>query len=252
MIAQSEPVRVRVLYGSQTGNSRGIAAQVSEELSKVGFDAPVAGLDQFKKVRPKQRPRRAQNAPAALPRPSHRAATRLTPLRHAPSPRRSLRPQIGLEKERYAVIICSTTGARLARAPGAFPRREAIPFTHAPHCRRPRARPLTLTYRTPRSSAPALPGNGDAPENAEAFVRFVKSKRTPAGAMEGVTYAVLGIGDTNYDQYAAARHSRARLAFHPAPPAPAPAAADRCSKPPVASAPAASALLSAGIRRFRA
>lgn len=46
-----KPLRVRVLYGTQTGNSRGIAGQVSEELTKVGFDAPVSGLDQFKKVR---------------------------------------------------------------------------------------------------------------------------------------------------------------------------------------------------------
>ncbi|KAG8459020.1 hypothetical protein KFE25_006565 [Diacronema lutheri] len=105
------PTRVRVLYGSQTGNSRGIAGQLSEELQAAGFDAPVSGLDQFKKL--------------------------------------------GLEKERFIVVVCSTTG------------------------------------------------NGDAPENAEAFVRYIKSKRTPPDALSGVQYAVLGIGDTNYDQYQA-------------------------------------------------
>lgn len=46
-------------------------------------------------------------------------------------------------------------------------------------------------------------GNGDAPENAEAFVRFVKSKRTATDHFAAVRYAVLGIGDTNYDQYQA-------------------------------------------------
>jgi sulfite reductase alpha subunit-like flavoprotein len=34
-------------------------------------------------------------------------------------------------------------------------------------------------------------------------VRFVKSKRAPAGHFAAVRYAVLGIGDTNYDQYQA-------------------------------------------------
>lgn len=43
--------RVCVMYGTQTGNSRGIATQLGEVLVASGFDAPVASLDQFKKVR---------------------------------------------------------------------------------------------------------------------------------------------------------------------------------------------------------
>ena len=47
-------------------------------------------------------------------------------------------------------------------------------------------------------------GNGDAPENAGRFVRFIKRKppTTLSGApMEHVAYAVLGLGDTNYDKF---------------------------------------------------
>jgi sulfite reductase alpha subunit-like flavoprotein len=102
-------MRVRVMYGTQTGNSRGIANQLSDELKKLDFDAPVAGLDQFKKL--------------------------------------------CLHDEGYVVIVCSTTG------------------------------------------------NGDAPENAEAFVRFVKNKKTAPGYFSKMHYSILGIGDTNYDQY---------------------------------------------------
>jgi sulfite reductase alpha subunit-like flavoprotein len=47
-------------------------------------------------------------------------------------------------------------------------------------------------------------GNGDAPENAGRFVRFIK-KSPPTTLsnkpMEHVAYAVLGLGDTNYDQF---------------------------------------------------
>ena len=47
-------------------------------------------------------------------------------------------------------------------------------------------------------------GNGDAPENAGRFVRFVKRK-PPAtlsdAPMEHVAYSVLGLGDTNYDKF---------------------------------------------------
>ncbi len=47
-------------------------------------------------------------------------------------------------------------------------------------------------------------GNGDAPENAGRFVRFLKRKppaTLSASPMEHVAYAVLGLGDTNYDQF---------------------------------------------------
>ena len=45
-------------------------------------------------------------------------------------------------------------------------------------------------------------GNGDAPENASRFVRFIKRKTTVASQpFANVAYAVLGLGDTNYDQF---------------------------------------------------
>uniref|UniRef100_A0A7S4INS5 Flavodoxin-like domain-containing protein n=1 Tax=Odontella aurita TaxID=265563 RepID=A0A7S4INS5_9STRA len=44
-------------------------------------------------------------------------------------------------------------------------------------------------------------GNGDPPENANRFVRHIKRKTTPADQLQHVAYAVLGLGDTNYDQF---------------------------------------------------
>jgi len=104
-------MRVRVVYGTQTGNSRSIAQQITSTLVEHGFESECACLDQFKKLK--------------------------------------------LEEERYLVVVCSTTG------------------------------------------------NGDPPENAEAFVRFIKRKTQPTDLLARVQYAVLGIGDTNYDQYQA-------------------------------------------------
>jgi len=44
-------------------------------------------------------------------------------------------------------------------------------------------------------------GNGDAPENASRFVRFIKRKGTPTDLFQHCAFSVLGLGDTNYDQF---------------------------------------------------
>jgi sulfite reductase alpha subunit-like flavoprotein len=44
-------------------------------------------------------------------------------------------------------------------------------------------------------------GNGDAPENAEKFWRFIKRRTQPKDLFSGLTYVVLGFGDTNYDKF---------------------------------------------------
>lgn len=44
-------------------------------------------------------------------------------------------------------------------------------------------------------------GNGDAPENAEKFWRFIKRRTQPKDLFSSLTYVVLGFGDTNYDKF---------------------------------------------------
>jgi len=48
----------------------------------------------------------------------------------------------------------------------------------------------------------ATTGNGDAPENAEKFWRFLKRRTQPKTLLsKGMHFAVLGLGDTNYDKF---------------------------------------------------
>jgi sulfite reductase alpha subunit-like flavoprotein len=44
-------------------------------------------------------------------------------------------------------------------------------------------------------------GNGDAPENAEAWWRSVKLRSVSKDTFEKMPYTVLGLGDTNYDKF---------------------------------------------------
>ena len=44
-------------------------------------------------------------------------------------------------------------------------------------------------------------GNGDAPENADAWWRTVKLRSAAKDMFEGISYTVLGLGDTNYDKF---------------------------------------------------
>eukprot|EP00743_Colponemidia_sp_Colp-15_P008951 GILK01009767.1.p1 GENE.GILK01009767.1~~GILK01009767.1.p1 ORF type:complete len:619 (-),score=101.81 GILK01009767.1:66-1772(-) len=44
-------------------------------------------------------------------------------------------------------------------------------------------------------------GNGDYPDNASKFMRWVRRKTHPTDMLPGLNYAILGLGDTNYSKY---------------------------------------------------
>lgn len=44
-------------------------------------------------------------------------------------------------------------------------------------------------------------GNGDSPENCDAFWRWIKARSLAKNLFDGLPYAVLGLGDTNYDKF---------------------------------------------------
>jgi len=44
-------------------------------------------------------------------------------------------------------------------------------------------------------------GNGDPPETANRFWRTLKNRKLASSLLEGLEYAVLGLGDTNYDHF---------------------------------------------------
>ena len=44
-------------------------------------------------------------------------------------------------------------------------------------------------------------GNGDAPENAAAFWRYIKNRKIKNNLFQNVNYMVLGLGDSNYSHF---------------------------------------------------
>ena len=44
-------------------------------------------------------------------------------------------------------------------------------------------------------------GHGDCPENALKFWRTIKKRSLSLDTLSGIQYIVLGLGDTNYDQF---------------------------------------------------
>lgn len=80
-------------------------------------------------------------------------------------------------------------------APGGMPAVAASAEAGSPLSPPPRPLYVFVTSTT---------GDGDPPENARPFLRYLRRKDLPAGALSGVRYALLGLGDTNYENFCAA------------------------------------------------
>lgn len=64
--------------------------------------------------------------------------------------------------------------------------------------------PTSLTSKYPVIIICSTTGNGDSPENSQRFVRMIKKKPkdpTLPRLFQHCTFAVLGLGDTNYDKF---------------------------------------------------
>uniref|UniRef100_A0A7S4BGC7 Methionine synthase reductase n=1 Tax=Chrysotila carterae TaxID=13221 RepID=A0A7S4BGC7_CHRCT len=59
---------------------------------------------------------------------------------------------------------------------------------------------LEFTSGTPVIVVTSSTGNGDAPDNAEKFLRYIKRRTTP-NIFEGVPFAVCALGDSNYELF---------------------------------------------------
>ena len=57
-------------------------------------------------------------------------------------------------------------------------------------------------YKYPLLVISSTTGNGEAPENANRFIRFIKRKQTAETLpLKHCMYSVLGLGDTNYEKF---------------------------------------------------
>eukprot|EP00657_Telonema_sp_P-1_P003174 TRINITY_DN17689_c0_g1_i1.p1 TRINITY_DN17689_c0_g1~~TRINITY_DN17689_c0_g1_i1.p1 ORF type:complete len:111 (-),score=54.72 TRINITY_DN17689_c0_g1_i1:76-408(-) len=56
-------------------------------------------------------------------------------------------------------------------------------------------------------------GEGDFPENAAAFHRYIRQRGHPEDLLKGMQYAVLALGDTNYSRFCNAGKTIDRLSL---------------------------------------
>eukprot|EP00965_Chrysotila_dentata_P154280 5098968-Pleurochrysis_carterae.AAC.1 len=123
MTAGGRPLKL--LYGTQTGNSRAVAKEVADKVKTFGWEPQVHGMEEFKSLE----------------------FTSGTPVVRDPVWRRHIHTSA-----RMHIVVTSSTG------------------------------------------------NGDAPDNAEKFLRYIKRRTTP-NIFEGVPFAVCALGDSNYELF---------------------------------------------------